>query len=86
MGWAKGWEPQERLGRTSRQVQSQDTCPGRNAVPRQHMTWNESGFLLPLPDSKAIQIHLYCKRHWEEPLKRRQKAKLYFTLYPHPLP
>ena len=27
-------------------------------MPRQHVTWNESGFLLPLPDSKAIQIHL----------------------------
>ena len=48
----RGWEE------LSRQVQSQDTCPRRNAVPRQYMTWNESGFLLPLPDSKAIQIHL----------------------------
>lgn len=27
-------------------------------MPRQHVLWNESGFLLPLPDSKAIQIHL----------------------------
>ena len=27
-------------------------------MPRQHVPWNESGFLLPLPDSKAIQIHL----------------------------
>lgn len=75
---AKGEGGKNLLGKSSPRSPAQE-----GAEPTQHVTWNELGFLLLLPDSKAIHVNLRTANSIEKSLLKR--GKIYLTLFPHPL-